>query len=75
VKVDAGLIEQLRAGYAAKGHEPITPVIAIERQPSDSSWPELCEHEGILLLWPDVAEKHIKDAFVAEENKRNLPSQ
>lgn len=56
-----------RQKLAAKGHEPITAVIATERQPSDSSWQELCAHEGIVLLWPHVAENRLKDLFAAKD--------
>jgi hypothetical protein len=61
LRMSIGQVIRYRQKLAAKGHEPIASVIATERQPSDSSWQELCEHEGILLLWPDVAEGRLKD--------------
>ena len=74
LRMAIGQVIRYRQKLAAKGHEPIAPVIATERQPSDSSWQELCEHEGILLLWPDVAENRLKDLFAAQEGKGNRPS-
>lgn len=31
---------------------PVRKVIAVEREPSDPSWAELCEHSGVTLVWP-----------------------
>lgn len=30
----------------------VQPVLAVEREPSDSSWSELCNAQGVLLVWP-----------------------
>ena len=51
-----------RQQLIAAGHEPCFAVICTERQPSDSSWNELCEREGIVLLWPEVARSRLRDA-------------
>ena len=32
---------------------PATPVVMAEREPSDPSWALLCQHLGVLLLWPE----------------------
>jgi hypothetical protein len=31
---------------------PVRRVIAVEREPSDASWTELCEAAGVTLVWP-----------------------
>jgi hypothetical protein len=67
LRMAIGQVIRYRQKLAAKGHEPITAVIATERQPSDSSWQELCEHEGIVLLWPHVAENRLKDLFAVKD--------
>ncbi len=36
---------------AVKGR-PVRRVIAVEREPSDASWIELCEAAGVTLVWP-----------------------
>jgi hypothetical protein len=71
LRMAIGQVIRYRQKLAAKGHEPIASVIATELQPSDFSWQELCEHEGILLLWPDVAEDRLKDVFAAQEDQGN----
>jgi len=43
------------------GHEPVVAVVAIERPPQDSSWNELCDDEGILLIWPEVAGERLRN--------------
>ena len=35
--------------------------LAAEREPADSSWNELCLDEGIVLVWPDVAEARLRE--------------
>lgn len=30
------------------------PVLAVEREPSSSYWPALCESHGVRLAWPDI---------------------
>lgn len=30
----------------------IQPVLAVERRPGDTSWADLCDHLGVLLVWP-----------------------
>ncbi len=35
------------------------PVIAVERGLNDEMWPELLKHEGIVLIWPEVATERI----------------
>ena len=55
LRMAIGQVIRYRQRLAACGHEPIATVVATEREPSDSSWQDLFENEGILLLWPDVA--------------------
>lgn len=66
LRMAIGQVIRYRQKLAARGHEPISSVIATERPPSDSSWQDLCEHEGVLLLWPDVAENRLKPLIVAQ---------
>lgn len=37
------------------------PIIAAERQPSDSAWVDLCQQLGVLLIWQDTFEKGLAD--------------
>lgn len=71
LRMAIGQVIRYRQKLAARGHEPIATVVAAERRPSDPSWQDLCEHEGILLLWPDVAENRLTDLTAAEDNKGN----
>jgi hypothetical protein len=66
LRMAIGQVIRYRQKLAARGHEPISTLIATERPPSDTSWQDLCEHEGILLLWPDVAESRLKPLVVAQ---------
>jgi hypothetical protein len=50
-----GLGQVLRYAHllGAKGR-PVRRVIAVEREPSDASWIELCEAAGVTLVWPET---------------------
>jgi len=54
LRMAIGQVIRYRQKLASCGHEPIVAVITAERKPSDLSWQELCENEGILLIWPDI---------------------
>jgi hypothetical protein len=60
LRMAIGQVIRYRQKLVARGYEPTYGVIATERGPSDSSWHDLCESEGILLLWPDVAEGRLR---------------
>jgi hypothetical protein len=68
LRMAIGQVIRYRQKLAACGHEPIATVVATERRPSESSWQDLCENEGILLLWPDVAQTRLKELAVAGGN-------
>lgn len=36
------------------GFDSKRPVLAVEREPSSTYWPDLCESHGVALSWPDV---------------------
>ncbi len=55
-----GQVIHYRQQLDAAGHEPVYSAIATERQPSDKIWEKLCADEGILLIWPPVAEERLK---------------
>jgi methylmalonyl-CoA mutase cobalamin-binding subunit len=55
LRMAVGQVIRYRQKLAACGHEPIQAVVAAERCPNDRSWVDLCEKEGILLIWPEVA--------------------
>lgn len=61
LRMAIGQVIRYRQKMAAAGYEPVMAVIAAECQPKDSTWDELCVHEGILLVWPDVAEGRFKE--------------
>ena len=62
LRMATGQVIRYRQQLTAKGHEPCFAVICIEQQPSDLSWDELCEREGIILIWPEVAAARLKAA-------------
>lgn len=48
-----GLGQVLRyAHLLSASHHRVKPVLAVERQPTDWSWQGLCDHFGVLLVWP-----------------------
>ena len=53
-----GQVLRYRQKLTASGHD-VQAVIVTSRQPSDSSWDELCQWEGIILAWPDVAAERL----------------
>jgi hypothetical protein len=57
-----GQVIRYRQKLTAAGHEPTTAVIATEASPIDMTWDKLCRHEGILLIWPEVAKTRIESA-------------
>ena len=62
LRLATGQIIRYRQQLTAKGHEPCFAVICTERQPTDLSWDELCEKEGIILVWPEIAIARLKTA-------------
>lgn len=36
----------------------VTPVLVVERMPRDLSWLALCKQLGIVLVWPEIFDKH-----------------
>jgi hypothetical protein len=68
LRMATGQIIRYRQQLTAKGHEPCFAVICTERQPSDTSWDELCEREGIILVWPKVATARLKTAHARRLN-------
>jgi hypothetical protein len=64
LRMAIGQVIRYRQKLAAAGHEPMTAVIATETTPIDVSWDQLCRHEGILLIWPEVAKTRIESAVV-----------
>ncbi len=51
LRLALGQVVRYRQLLAADGQD-VRAVIAVEREPSDSSWRQLCVDEGIALLWP-----------------------
>jgi hypothetical protein len=60
LRMAIGQVIRYRQKLSAMGHEPVVSVVAGERPPGDSSWNELCVNEGILLIWPEIAEERLK---------------
>jgi hypothetical protein len=69
LRMAIGQVIRYRQKLTACGHEPIVAVVAAERRPSDSSWEDLCENEGILLLWPDVAQTRLNELAAGAKGK------
>jgi len=68
LRMATGQVIRYRQQLTAKGHEPCFAVICVEQQPSDLSWDELCESEGIILIWPEVAATRLKHAHTQRLN-------
>ena len=68
LRMAIGQVIQYRQQFTAKGHEPCFAVICTEKQPSDSSWDQVCEDAGIVLVWPEVAVVRLKDAHTRRLN-------
>jgi len=41
------------------GSHDVQAVVVTSCPPSDPSWDELCQLEGIILAWPDVAAERL----------------
>jgi hypothetical protein len=54
-----GLGQVLRYADQLGGGLHRAPVLAVEREPMDSSWLILCEKLGVLLVWPEVFAKKL----------------
>lgn len=63
LRLAIGQVIRYRQKLSSMGHEPVVAVVATERPPEDSSWQELCDDEGILLVWPEVADTRIESAL------------
>ena len=68
LRMAIGQIIRYRQQLTARGHEPCFAVVCTEQQPSDHSWHQLCEDEGIVLVWPEVAMARLKDAHARRLN-------
>jgi hypothetical protein len=53
-----GQVLRYRQKLTAGGHD-VQAVIVASRMLSDPSWDELCRLEGIVLIWPEVAEERL----------------
>ena len=62
LRIATGQVIRYRQKLTATGYEPVTAVIAVEQKPEDLTWDELCELEGIVLIWPENAKKRLADA-------------
>jgi hypothetical protein len=51
LRLALGQVVRYRQLLAPDGQD-VRAVIGVEREPSDSSWRQLCADEGIVLLWP-----------------------
>jgi hypothetical protein len=40
-------------------HQSVRAVLMVEWRPLDPDWHELCDHLGVLLLWPDAIAEHL----------------
>jgi len=61
LRLAIGQVIRYRQKLSSMGHEPVVAVVATERPPQDSSWNELCDDEGILLIWPEVANERLRN--------------
>jgi hypothetical protein len=68
LRMAIGQVIRYRQQLTAEGHEPCFAVICTEKQPSDTSWDQLCDSEGIVLVWPEVAMVRLKDAHARRLN-------
>ncbi len=59
MRMAIGQVVHYRQILNAAGHEPVTAVIAAEKQPTES-WQEACTDVDIVLIWPDTAEKVLR---------------
>jgi hypothetical protein len=60
-----GLGQVLRYRHLmAREHEKVRAVLAVERQPIDGSWAELCDALDVLLLWPGEDMKHRVEKYM-----------
>ena len=61
LRLAIGQVIRYRQKLTSMGHEPVVAVVATERPPEDSSWNELCDNEGILLIWPEIADERLRN--------------
>lgn len=61
LRLAIGQVIRYRQKLTSMGHEPVMAVVAAEKPPEDNSWNELCDDEGILLIWPEVAEERLNN--------------
>jgi hypothetical protein len=61
-----GLGQVLRFAHQLRHLGPTVPVLAVERQPSDPGWIELCTQLGVILTWPAGFGDHLARRSSAE---------
>jgi hypothetical protein len=52
-----GLGQVLRYAQQMRRLGSVSPVLLVERRPSDESWSLLCREIGVILVWPDIFER------------------
>ena len=58
LRLALGQVSRYRHQLARDGRE-VRAVIAVEREPHDQSWLELCEEQNIALVWPDTVKRRL----------------
>lgn len=53
-----GQVLRYRQKLTASGHE-VQAVVVTSCPPSDLSWDDFCQWEGIILVWPEVAAERL----------------
>jgi hypothetical protein len=61
LRIAIGQLLRYRQKLTAGGHE-VQAVIVTSRPPADPSWDDLCQREGIILAWPEVAADRLSAA-------------
>ena len=52
LRLAIGQVLRYRQAISSHGYVSVVPIIAVEREPADHSWVELCESLGVRLTWP-----------------------
>ncbi len=53
MRLALGQVVRYRHQLGADG-KAVQAMIAVERRPSDATWLDLCNEQGVILAWPEV---------------------
>lgn len=66
LRLAIGQVVRYRHQISVGNERDVRALIAVERPPSDSTWLDLCNEQGIILAWPEMFRQAVQMAGLSE---------